>query len=131
VEEGSEIPIYYDPMISKLIAWGRDRGEAVARMARALDELRIDGLTTSVSFHRKVMDNPAFLRGDLHTGFLDDHPDLLQPVDDPWLNEIAVVAAAVAHFRRLEALSARGQTDSASGGNASNWKWFGRGGWRQ
>ena len=129
--EGYTVPVYYDPMISKLIAWGRDRGEAVARMARALDELRIDGLTTSISFHRKVMDNPAFLRGELHTGFLQDHPELLQRTDDPWLNEIAVVAAAVAHFRRLEALSARGRTDSASGGTASNWKWSGRGGWRQ
>jgi acetyl/propionyl-CoA carboxylase alpha subunit len=130
--EGYTVPVYYDPMISKLIAWGRGRTEAVARMARALDELRIDGLTTSVSFHRKVMDHPAFQRGELHTGFLEEHPELLKPADDPWLNEIAVVAAAVAHFRRLESLSARdGAGTDESGTGASRWRWFGRGGgWR-
>ena len=94
-------------------------------MARALDELRIDGLTTSVSFHRKLMDHPAFVRGDLHTGFLEDHPELLSPGADPWLDEIAVVAAAVAHFRRVELRSER-QASAADGGGSA-WKWYGRG----
>jgi acetyl-CoA carboxylase biotin carboxylase subunit len=128
---GYTVPVYYDPMISKLIAWGRNRGEAITRMARALDELRIDGLTTSISFHRKVMSHEAFLRGELHTGFLDEHPELLSLGDDPWLNEIAVIAAAVAHFRRLEARSARGAASAGNSGNAeTGWKWFGRRGWR-
>jgi acetyl-CoA carboxylase biotin carboxylase subunit len=128
---GYTVPVYYDPMISKLIAWGRNRGEAITRMARALDELRIDGLTTSVSFHRKVMSHEAFLRGELHTGFLEEHPELLSLGDDPWLNEIAVVAAAVAHFRRLEARSARGAASAGkSGTSEAGWKWFGRRGWR-
>jgi len=125
---GYSVPVYYDPLISKLIAWGRDRSEAVSRMSRALDELRIDGLTTSVSFHRKMMQNAAFLRGDLHTGFLQEHPEVLSPPDDPWLNEIAVVAAAVSHFRRLEQRSA-GAGDAA-GRPSSAWKWHGRAGWR-
>jgi acetyl-CoA carboxylase biotin carboxylase subunit len=127
---GYTVPVYYDPMIAKLITWGLDRREAVARMARALDELRIDGLTTSVGFHRKVMQHPAFLAGDLHTGFLEEHPELLSPDEDPWLNEIAVVAAAVSHFRRIEARSARGGSASASA-SVSGWKWHGRGGWRR
>jgi acetyl-CoA carboxylase biotin carboxylase subunit len=126
---GYTVPVFYDPMIGKLISWGLDRPEAIARMARALDELRIDGLTTSVSFHRKVMGHPAFQRGDLHTGFLEEHPQLMSPDDDPWLNEIAVIAAAVSHFRGIEARSARGPNPTSAGGSA--WKRHGRGGWRR
>jgi acetyl-CoA carboxylase biotin carboxylase subunit len=126
---GYTVPMFYDPLVAKLIAWGRDRDEAIQRTARALEELRIDGLMTSVSFHRKVMEHEAFRRGALHTGFLEEHPELLAPKDDRWLEEIAVVAAAVAHFRRAEARSARGRSDQ--GGTRSNWKWHGRGkGWR-
>ncbi len=127
---GYTVPVFYDPLIGKLIAWGRDRSEAVARMIRALDELRIDGLVTSISFHRKVMNHPAFRAGELHTGFLTEHPELLAPESDPWLNEIAVVAAAVDHFRRIEAASSR--ADGASGApERSAWKARGRLGWRR
>jgi len=124
---GYTVPVFYDPMISKLIVWGRDRREAIGRMSRALDELRIDGLTTSVSFHRKLMAHPAFIEGDLHTGFLEEHPELLEQTDDDWLNQIAVIAAAVAHFRRVEERSARGTTQARATGSA--WKWAGRQGW--
>ncbi len=123
---GYSIPLVYDPLIAKLIVWGQDHGQAAARMARALDELRIDGLTTSVSFHRKVMHHPSFLSGDLHTGFLEEHPELLRPADDDWLNDIAVVAAAVDHFRRVEARSAHGD-GAESGAGFSAWKSHGRG----
>jgi acetyl-CoA carboxylase biotin carboxylase subunit len=124
---GYTVPVFYDPMVAKLIAWGRDRREAIVRMARALDELRIDGLTTSVSFHRKVMSHEAFLEGRLHTGFLEEHRELLEPGADPWLDEIAVVAAAVAHFRQVESDSVRG---SHTDGARSGWRWADRGGWR-
>jgi acetyl-CoA carboxylase biotin carboxylase subunit len=126
--DGYTVPVFYDPLIGKLIVWGRDRDHAIDRMARALDELRIDGLSTSVSFHRKVMNHPAFRKGDLSTGFLTDHPELLVHEDDPWLNEIAVVAAAVDHLRRTEAASSRPEGGPGSG-KRSNWKWSGRGGW--
>ena len=107
-----------------------DRDGAIARMSRALDELRIDGLATSVSFHRQVMDHEAFRKGDLHTGFLEEHPELLAAQSDPWLEEIAVVAAAVAHFRRVEA-GATQPAGAATGGGASGWKSYGRArGWR-
>jgi len=128
--DGYTVPVFYDPLIGKLVCWGRDRAHAIVRMARALDEMRIDGLTTSISFHRKVMDHPSFKDGDLHTGFLDEHPELVSPGDDPWLNEIAVVAAAVAHFRRME-LSSQQQPAARDGGGRSAWKWHGRNrGWR-
>jgi acetyl-CoA carboxylase biotin carboxylase subunit len=129
IYSGYTVPVYYDPLVAKLVAWGRDRPEAIMRMAQALDEMRIDGLMTSISLHRLVMEHPAFIDGGLHTGFLEEHPELLSRGDDPWLNEIAVVAAAVAHFRRVEVQSARGGASEA-GSAGSAWRWHGRQGWR-
>ena len=120
---GWTVPVHYDPLLSKLCTWGRDRDEAIDRMARALDEYRVDGLSTSISFHRQVMSHPAFRRAELHTGFLEEHPELLVLKDNPWLDEVYVVAAAVARFRRVEEESARGAESSAP---ASRWKWAGR-----
>ncbi|MDR3554048.1 MAG: acetyl-CoA carboxylase biotin carboxylase subunit [Syntrophobacteraceae bacterium] len=65
------IPPYYDPMISKLIAWGADRGEAIARMRRALYEYVITGVKTNLAFHKTVMENPRFVKGQLGTHFID------------------------------------------------------------
>ncbi len=118
-------------MISKLIVWGRDRNEAIGRMSRALDELRIDGVMTSVNFHRRLMAHPAFIAAEMHTGFLEEYPELLVEHDDEWLEEIAVIAAAVAHFRRVEERSARGPESAGASGAPSAWKWHGRGGWRR
>jgi acetyl-CoA carboxylase biotin carboxylase subunit len=126
---GFTVPVHYDPMLAKLITWGADRDEAAARMTRALDELRVDGVKTSIAFHHRVMTHPAFLAGDLHTGFLEEHPELLSPGTDPWLSEVAVLAAAVAHFRRSEQLSLRG-TKSGTSGGSSGWKRGARDGWR-
>ena len=127
---GWTVPVHYDPMIAKLVSWGRDRREAIERMIRALNELRIDGLTTSVPFHRRVMRNRAFVAGELHTGFLEEHPDLLENDTDDWLEEIAVIAASVAHHRRIEQRSARDDR-AAAGGPTSMWKWHGRDRWRK
>ena len=127
---GFTVPVHYDPLLAKLIAWGRDRGEAAARMARALDELRIDGVKTSIAFHRRVMTHPAFLAGDLHTGFLAEHPELVAPAQDPWLEEIAVLAASVHHFRRLEQLSMQG-TAAGRPAPSSDWRRGARSGWRR
>ena len=69
---GFSISPYYDSMIAKLVAVGETRDEAIARMARALDELVIEGVETTVAFHRAVMSDPRFREGDVHTGFLED-----------------------------------------------------------
>jgi len=123
---GYQVPVHYDPLLSKLVAWGGDRREAIARMARALHEYRIEGLDTSITFHRKVMKHPAFLEGDLSTAFLEEHPELLAPEQNPWLDEVALVAASVAHFRRAEQSSARG-LEAGSTPRRSAWKWGDRG----
>jgi acetyl-CoA carboxylase biotin carboxylase subunit len=130
VYPGYTIPVHYDPLMSKLISWGVDRREAIDRMRRALDEFRIDGVNTSVTFHRALMDNPAFIEGDMHTGFLEEHPDLLESKSDPWLDEIALVAASVAHFRRTEMASARALEGRQKAGGSA-WRWSGRRGWNR
>lgn len=78
VYNGFIISPYYHPMISKLIAWGRDRDEVIARMKRALYEYIIVGVKTNIILHKAIMENPRFISGDLHTDFLSLEKDLLQ-----------------------------------------------------
>ncbi|MFC2058349.1 acetyl-CoA carboxylase biotin carboxylase subunit [Chloroflexota bacterium] len=72
------IPSIYDPLISKLIAWGRDRDEAIARMKRALYEYVILGVKTNIPFHKAVMENPLFVKGELSTHFIESETTLLE-----------------------------------------------------
>ena len=71
------IPPFYDPMISKLIVWGRDRNEAITRMRRALYEYIIVGIKNNIPFHKAVMENPRFVKGELGTHFIDRETTLL------------------------------------------------------
>ncbi|MDD1745278.1 MAG: acetyl-CoA carboxylase biotin carboxylase subunit, partial [Candidatus Methanoperedens sp.] len=73
VHTGFTITPYYDSLISKLTVWGRDRNEAIERMKRALYEYIIVGVTTNIPFHKAVMNNEYFRRGELTTHFIDDH----------------------------------------------------------
>ncbi len=70
---GWTVPRYYDSMLGKLITWGRDRGEALARMARALDELVIEGVATNIPFQKEIIKNKHFRRGEIDTGFIEKH----------------------------------------------------------
>ncbi|UCH33269.1 MAG: acetyl-CoA carboxylase biotin carboxylase subunit [Armatimonadota bacterium] len=67
---GYHVPPYYDPLLAKLIVWGRDRREAIARAQRALAEFEIDGFRTTISFHREVLANAFFRRGETTTDFI-------------------------------------------------------------
>jgi acetyl-CoA carboxylase biotin carboxylase subunit len=69
---GYTVPPHYDSMVAKIIAWGRDRTESVARMRRALEETVVDGIDTTLSFHLRVMDDPAFRKGAIHTGYIEE-----------------------------------------------------------
>ncbi|MBU2559285.1 acetyl-CoA carboxylase biotin carboxylase subunit [archaeon] len=73
VRMGYTISPYYDPMISKMVTWGRDRNEVIARTRRALSEYIITGVTTNIPFHKAVMRSEAFQKGELTTGFIDEH----------------------------------------------------------
>jgi acetyl-CoA/propionyl-CoA carboxylase biotin carboxyl carrier protein len=76
--QGDTIPAAYDSMIAKLVAWGRDRNEALRRLERALRDFRIEGVPTTIPFHRAVLVDPAFARGEVFTTFLTDHPDVIE-----------------------------------------------------
>jgi acetyl-CoA carboxylase biotin carboxylase subunit len=68
---GYEVPPYYDSLLGKLIVWGADRGESIARARVALDELVIEGLVTNIPIHRALLTNAAFLEGRMTTNLLD------------------------------------------------------------
>jgi len=72
VYEGWTVPNDYDPLLSKLIAWGNSREEAIARLRRALDEYTITGIKTNVGLFRRILLEPDFLRGEIHTKWLDE-----------------------------------------------------------
>ncbi|RFZ84382.1 acetyl-CoA carboxylase biotin carboxylase subunit [Mucilaginibacter terrenus] len=92
-EQGMEIPIYYDPMIAKLITYGKDREEAITRMVRAIDEYRITGIPTTLAFGKFVMQHEAFTSGNFDTHFVEKHftPELLQNDNE----EEALIAALI------------------------------------
>ena len=73
---GYSIPPFYDSMIAKLITYGSTRIEAINRMKRALDEFVVDGVFTTIPFHRLIMENDVFVNGDFNTNFLEENPIL-------------------------------------------------------
>ena len=71
VGPGSDVPVYYDPLLAKVIAWAETRDLAIARLSAALEQFVIDGITTNIAFVRRVLDHPSFRAGTVDTGFLD------------------------------------------------------------
>jgi len=69
IYSGYVVPPHYDSLIAKLIVHGKDRSEAIAKMRRALDEFIIEGVNTTIPFHKKVMSNPEFISGNFNTDF--------------------------------------------------------------
>jgi acetyl-CoA carboxylase biotin carboxylase subunit len=70
VFQGYLVPIYYDSLLAKVICWGQDRDEAIARMKRALSELRIEGVFTTKALHLEILSHVKFIQGDFNTQFL-------------------------------------------------------------
>jgi acetyl-CoA carboxylase biotin carboxylase subunit len=93
VETGNEVGIHYDPMMAKVIAEGADRSEALRRLRRALRALSVQGLTTNRRFLLQVIEHPAFVAGELHTHFIDEH---LSEALDAALESRAIIHALVA-----------------------------------
>ena len=97
VEEGDEIPVYYDPMVAKLCTWGRTRDEAVRRMDRALGEYDVAGVRTTIPFCRYVMNHPAFVSGHFDTGFVGEHFDPAALAPSASVQTTALLVAGLAH----------------------------------
>ncbi len=119
---GLDVPIFYDPMISKLIAWAEDRPRAIARMRRALTEYLVAGIKTTVPFFTWLFAQPEFLAGRFHTTYLDEvlaaraGRPFVEP--DAEAEEVAVMAAALQAVMTAPAVSA----DRSSQPIASRWK---------
>jgi acetyl-CoA carboxylase biotin carboxylase subunit len=96
IEAGSEIGLFYDPMLAKLIVHGRTREQAIARMHRALLELTVVGVETSRDFHLRVMENAEFRRGDISIQWLEQHlPELTAATPPADMTRVAAIAAAL------------------------------------
>ena len=94
VREGDAISPHYDPMIAKLIVWGQDRAQAIARMRAALAEFHIVGLANNVDFLGRLMDNPAFVGADLDTGLIERERERLFRPEPRVPEEVLAVACA-------------------------------------
>ena len=104
VEEGSDVPVQYDPMLAKVIAYGETRDAAAARAAAALRAFPILGVRTNVAFLIKILDHPVFRAGDLHTGFVDEHAAELIVAPAP--SDLVLAAATFARSTRASGVSA-------------------------
>jgi acetyl/propionyl-CoA carboxylase alpha subunit len=127
VYAGVEVPVFYDPMISKLAVWGADREQAIDRMRRALGEFVISGdLRTNLDFHRWIMTNPRFLKGDFDTYFIDReyHPN--ENGAAPRGAELAAIfLVAIAANKNTNHSNGAGAQPAAAP-NASAWRMIGR-----
>jgi acetyl-CoA carboxylase biotin carboxylase subunit len=125
VYEGWTVPMEYDPLLSKLIAWGNSREETIARLRRALDEYKITGIRTNVSLFRRILTDPEFLRSEISTKWLDDllsRPRPAAHASRPEAEEAAAIAAAF--WKMLQ--SNRTDEGAAAQTTASRWKTEGR-----
>ncbi|HEY6957481.1 MAG TPA: biotin carboxylase N-terminal domain-containing protein, partial [Candidatus Limnocylindria bacterium] len=91
--EGMRVPTEYDPLLAKIVVWGRDRAEAVVRARRAVRETIVGGLPTSLDFHAHALDDPDFIAGRYDTGYVAAH---WPPRSAPELSDGRAVAAALA-----------------------------------
>jgi len=116
---GLDVPIFYDPLISKLVAWGEDRARAMARLRRALAEYRVAGIRTTIPFFTWLLAQPEFVEGRVHTSFLDERLQsrngrpFVEPTADT--EDLAAIAAAI-HL----ALPLRG--DASPAADAGRWR---------
>jgi acetyl/propionyl-CoA carboxylase alpha subunit len=126
VAEGDQVPIYYDPLIAKLIVWGRTRSEAIARMQRALREYTVAGVKTTIPFHLAVMSNERFVEGRLSTHFIPEEfaksARSGEPVEKHLLTAMALFACAIDR-QRQQPYSCRA---GGATGTFSAWKLVGR-----
>ncbi|WP_347355752.1 acetyl-CoA carboxylase biotin carboxylase subunit [Bdellovibrio sp.] len=114
---GYEVPIFYDPMIAKVITWGETREEAIDRMQRALSEFVLTGIKTNIVLHKTILDHPKFRDGSYTTQFIEKNfeviePNLFKEVEDP----VFLIAAAITAYND------RKSKDVRQLNLTSNWK---------
>jgi len=118
VREGDAISPFYDPMIAKLIVWGADRTQALARMSQALGEFRIIGLATNIAFLKRLVEGEAFATADLDTGLIERHGATLFPPAAP----APLGVLALATLALVDTAANDGANDSDPWRQASGWR---------
>ncbi|NEM97933.1 acetyl-CoA carboxylase biotin carboxylase subunit [Pontibacter burrus] len=120
-EQGMDIPIYYDPMIAKLVTFGKDREEAIGKMLRAIDEYQITGIATTLPFGKYVLQHEAFVSGNFDTKFIERYftPEVLQPQATEGEETIAVALAALLMQKQKPAVASESAQATS---NVSNWR---------
>ncbi len=131
VEANSEVSIHYDPLVSKLSAWGRTRAEAIDRLRRALDEYEVGGIKTTLPFFREIIRDEEFRSGQLDTGFISrfntrrEKGSLNATPERQGHEDLAMIAAAI-HYATLQRRAAGNLSPVRE--NQSRWKMSGRAG---
>jgi acetyl-CoA carboxylase biotin carboxylase subunit len=118
---GFQITPFYDPMISKLVCYGKTRAEAVLRMRRALEEYRITGVKTNIPFHQRMMESHRFLSGAFDTKFVEERFSMTDR-EKPHAMEAAILAALAYHEQSERAA----QVVQSGSRDRSYWKWYNR-----
>jgi 3-methylcrotonyl-CoA carboxylase alpha subunit len=121
VARGCEVSVHYDPMLAKIVTWGRDREESTLKMLAALERTAVLGVVTNLPRLLEVLRHPAFRSGDLHTGFIDEHLGELSGDPCPPPEAIAAAAAALQAARRPAAGAGPARVSDP---------WSSLGGWR-
>jgi acetyl-CoA carboxylase biotin carboxylase subunit len=121
---GYTIPRQYDSLIAKVIARGEDRRGAIAKMIRALDELVIDGVSTTALFHKRVLSDPAFIAGNFSTSYIENNAEKLTGMEITE-NEVGAIAMAVEVYLLTRRSMPRLSEDEANNKN-NLWKLAGR-----
>jgi 3-methylcrotonyl-CoA carboxylase alpha subunit len=128
VRQGDVISAYYDPMIAKLIVHGADRTQAVARMRAALDECEVVGVQTNLDLLRAITANETYASGDVDTGFIGRHPDVLHTQPSVADREVAQAAAALDVLQHQVAAAPVSEADPFSPWGAGDaWRLNGEG----
>jgi acetyl-CoA carboxylase biotin carboxylase subunit len=124
VYEGYEIPLFYDPLISKLVIWAKTRDEAIARMKRALYAYKITGVKTSIPFLERIMETTDFVKGTYNTNFIEKNREFLMfpKKHDQKVEDVAIIAAYIDHLDNVQEV----QAGAHSKNDKNNWKNCGR-----
>ncbi len=123
IYEGSEIPIYYDPLIAKLIVWGRTRAEAIERSRRALQEFRITGVKNNLKFLEKILEAEDFIGGNYTTHFIEENKEFLMRENacDGSCEDMVIITAFLEYLDMIEKASPKEMTALKN-----NWKDYSR-----
>jgi acetyl-CoA carboxylase biotin carboxylase subunit len=125
VRSGDTISVYYDPMLAKVIARGETRDEAIRRLDYALGQMQLLGLRNNIAFLRRILNHPEFIAGNIDTGFIDRHPDLLTESAEVPLMALIAAAAAKEPLPRTTPPANAPQIDkptSLAGGYLKHWR---------